>query len=112
MVRFKMFREQVNGGQEECCETLIDGVPFGVANTASQINAGLDIINVMSAHFDIHAPVFVDNRESVVNLIPSASQIINLKVVEGALLSVGEIKYRKDYKPAKKDPAPSVLFEA
>jgi len=88
----------VNGGQEECCETLIDGVPFTVANTASQINAGLDIINVMSDHFDIHAPVFVDNRESVVKLIPSASQIINLVVVEGALLSVNKIKYRKDYK--------------
>jgi len=101
MVRFKMFREQVNGGQEECCETLIDGVPFGVANTASQINAGLDIINVMSDHFDIHAPVFVDNRESVVKLIPSSSQIINLVVIEGATLSVNKIKYRKDYKPAK-----------
>lgn len=100
MVRFKMFREQVNGGQEECCETLIDGVPFGVANTASQINAGLDIINVMSDHFDIHAPVFVDNRESVVKLIPSSSQIINLVVIEGATLSVNKIKYRKDYKPA------------
>lgn len=100
MVKFKMFREQVNGGQEECCETLINGVPFGVANTASQINAGLDIINVMSDHFDIHAPVFVDNRESVVTLIPSSSQIINLVVVQGALLSVNKIKYRKDFKPA------------
>lgn len=99
MVRFKMFRDQVNGGQEECCETLIDGVPFGVANTASQINAGLDIINVMSDHFNIHAPVFVDNRESVVTLIPSGSQIINLVVVKGAALSVNEIRYRKDYQP-------------
>jgi len=98
MVKFKMFREQVNGGQEECCETLIDGVPFVVANTGSQINAGLDIINVMSDHWGIHAPVFVDNRESVVTLIPSGSQIINLVVIPGAMLSVNEIRYRKDFK--------------
>lgn len=99
LVKFKMFRQLVGGGEEPCCETLIDGVPFGVANTASQINVGLDIINVLSDHFDIHAPVFVDNRESVVNLIPSGSQIINLVVVPGAMLSVNKIRYRKDYKP-------------
>jgi hypothetical protein len=35
-----MFETQINGGEAECCEALINGVPFSDANTASKINAG------------------------------------------------------------------------
>lgn len=80
LVRFKMFEDQINGGKEETCVALINGVPFSDANTASKINAGVDIINVLSRHFNVSAPIFIDNRESVVNLIDTDSQVINLVV--------------------------------
>lgn len=83
IVRFKMFEEQINGGQSEACTTLINGVPYPDANNASKINAGLDIINTLSEHYGISAPVFVDNAESVVKLIDIPSQIIRL-IVSGA----------------------------
>ncbi len=79
-VQFKMFEEQLNGGQSETCETLINGVPFQDANTASKINAGLDIINVLSEHYNVSAPIFIDNRESVTDLIDTDAQLINLFV--------------------------------
>ncbi len=79
-VSFKLFDTQINGGEVECCDTLIKGVPYSDANTASKINAGLDIINVLSDHYGVTAPVFIDNRESVVKLIPTSSQIVNLIV--------------------------------
>lgn len=78
IVKFKMFRQQVNGGSEPCCDILIDGVPFEAANTASKINAGLDIINAFCKHYDISAPIFIDNRECVTKIIPCISQVINL----------------------------------
>lgn len=78
VVKFKMFRQQVNGGSEPCCDILIDGVPFEAANTASRINAGLDIINAFCKHYDVSAPIFIDNRECVTQIIPCVSQIINL----------------------------------
>ena len=81
-VSFKMFAQQVNGGEVECCETLINGVPFSDANNAAKINAGIDIINVLCKHYDIYAPIFIDNRESVTNLIECDSQIVNLIVSE------------------------------
>jgi DNA repair exonuclease SbcCD ATPase subunit len=81
-VNFKLFVTQVNGGQVETCQALINGVPFSDANTASKINAGIDIINTLCNHYEVSAPIFIDNRESVVNLIPSQSQIINLIVSE------------------------------
>lgn len=87
-VSFKLFDTQVNGGLNETCEALINGVPFSNANTASQINAGLDIINALSSHYSVQAPIFIDNRESVNKLIDTDSQIINLIVSNDKNLKV------------------------
>lgn len=78
--KFKMFDEQVNGGLKEDCIILVNGVPFEDANTEAQLNTGLDIINVFTKHYDIKAPVFIDNRERVVKIIKNDLQIINLIV--------------------------------
>src|SRR5690606_33056364 len=82
MVNFKLFETQINGGEVETCKALVDGVPFSDANNASKINAGIDIINTLCDHYQVSAPIFVDNRESVSMLIDSNSQIINLIVSE------------------------------
>lgn len=87
-VRFKLFDTQVNGGLVETCEALINGVPFNNANTASQINAGLDIINALSEHYKVSAPIFIDNRESVNKIIECNSQVINLIVSSDKTLQV------------------------
>lgn len=80
-VKFRLFKTQVNGGIEEDCEPLINGVPFSTnLNSASKINAGLDIINALSEHYQVVAPIFIDNRESVNQLIETDSQVINLIV--------------------------------
>lgn len=83
-VKFKMFDEQINGGLKETCEATINGVPYSDANTASKINAGLDIINVLSEYYQMSAPIFIDNAESVHSLIETNSQIIKLVVSEEA----------------------------
>lgn len=87
-VSFKLFNQQVNGGLSECCEVLIEGVPFGNANTASQINAGLTIINTLSNHYSVQAPIFIDNRESVNDLVGIDSQVINLIVSKDKKMKV------------------------
>lgn len=81
-VKFKMFNQLINGGEEPCCICLIDGVPFSGANTAGQINAGIECINVISKFYNETAPIFIDGRESVINLIPTDSQVISLVVSE------------------------------
>ena len=79
-VQFKLFDTQINGAVVPTCEALINGVPYSDANTASQINAGLDIINVLSKFYGVTAPVFIDNRESVSFILPTETQIVNLIV--------------------------------
>lgn len=79
-VTFKMFNFTIDGGEIPTCETLVNGVPFSDANNAARINAGIDIIRTLCEHYNVYAPIFIDNRESVTELIDCESQIINLIV--------------------------------
>jgi len=83
MVRFRLFREQINGGLEDCCDVTVDGVPFGEGlNTGARFNAGIDIINTLSRHYGAQVPLFVDNAESVTPLAQADTQVIRLVVSE------------------------------
>lgn len=83
-VRFKMFEQQVNGGEKPTCVTMVNSngsfVPFSDANNAAKINAGIDIINGLSEYFNFSAPIFIDNRESVTEIFHTQSQVINFVV--------------------------------
>lgn len=81
--RFKLFDEQINGGLTETCVTTYEGVPYNSGlNNAARINVGLDIINTLSEHYGVQAPIFIDNAESVTKLIDIDAQIISLVVSE------------------------------
>ncbi len=77
-VSFKLFEEQLNGGMKEICEPYIKGVPYKDANTAAQINAGLECIEVLSTLYGKNLPVWVDRAESVIELraMPNHQHII------------------------------------
>lgn len=82
IVRWKLFDVQINGGIAETCEATVDGVPYSDLNSAMKINAGLDIINTLCQCEGIEAPIFVDNAESIVDIMPTNSQMILLRVTE------------------------------
>ena len=85
-VRFRLFIEQINGGIKEDCEVMVPAenrlVPYAFANNAARINAGLEIINALTRHYETSVPVFVDNAESVTKLQKMDAQIIRLVVSE------------------------------
>ena len=82
LARFVMFKKNIgNDGIEECCEVAVNGVPYSDLNNAMRINVGLDIIRTLSEHYHFNAPVFVDNAESVTDLLPMPDhQVIRLVV--------------------------------
>ena len=80
LVSFSFISEKLNGNENITCMCTVDGVPFPDLNSALKINAGLDIINAICNSKGISAPIFIDNRESVNEIIPTVSQIINLSV--------------------------------
>lgn len=88
VVKFKMFDIQINGGEIETCEAMVDGVPYSDLNTASKINAGLDIINAICRFEGVNAPIFVDNAESINALQHTDSQMVRLIVTTENKLTI------------------------
>lgn len=79
---FKMANVLVNGSVEDCCETMVDGVPYRSLNNAARINAGIDVINALTKFYNVTAPVFIDNAEAVTKFVNCNSQTIKLIVDE------------------------------
>lgn len=87
-VNFKLFEQQVNDGITETCEVLVNGVPFSDVNTAGKLNSGLSIINTISDFYKIEMPIFIDNRESIIDIGETNAQIVNLKVIDSDGLKI------------------------
>ena len=91
-VKFQLFTFTLEGNASETCipqPLTNDGyVPFGTANRAAQINAGLDIINAMCEFYDTTAPIFIDNAEAIVEPIETKGQKVLLSVTNGETLTI------------------------
>lgn len=83
-VRFKLFEKQVNGADVPTCKATYKGVDFDDVNSAGKITVGLDIINTLCEHYQVTAPIFIDNAESITEIPSTKSQQIRLFVKEGA----------------------------
>jgi len=85
-IRFKLFVTQVNGGQTDTCEVLVqttEGLKqFKKANNGARINGGIEITKVLSDHWGISMPLILDNCESVTRIQPTTAQQIRMYVNE------------------------------
>lgn len=88
LVKFKLFENQINGGITETCEVTFEGVPYSDLNNAAKINAGLDVINSLSDKLDLKVPIFIDNAESVNELIKTDTQLVRLVVSKDKELKI------------------------
>ncbi|QQT60959.1 AAA family ATPase [Sphingobacterium multivorum] len=95
--KFTLFSKLNNGGEEPTCKATFNGVPFSDLNTAGKILVGIDIINTLSAHYKVTAPVFLDNRESISVIPETAAQVVNLIVSPFSKLNVGLPLYSPEF---------------
>lgn len=95
-IRWKLFERQINGGITDTCQAYIPCesglVSYGSANTASQVNADIEIINVLSKHYGVQIPLFADNSERVNLLEDTESQLITLAVSTDEELRIETLK--------------------
>ncbi|MBD5545824.1 MAG: hypothetical protein HDQ97_00190 [Lachnospiraceae bacterium] len=89
-VKFKLFEVQLNGGVKECCECMVNGIPYSTLNSGHRIVAGLDIIQSLSDLYGVTAPIFTDNAESLndFNVPDMTAQMILLAVSDDKKLKV------------------------
>lgn len=59
-IKFKMFKEQINGGLADCCDVTLDGKPFSELSGGEKIFAGCDCISTLAEYYNVFPPVFVD----------------------------------------------------
>ena len=77
---FRLFREQINGGLEDCCDVMMDGRPYGSLSDGEKIKIGLDIVQTLSEYYGVKVPLFVDRAESVTEFPEVDTQVIRLMV--------------------------------
>lgn len=79
-LEFKLFDQQINGGIRDTCEVLMHKTPYRNLSNAEKIITGIKIINVLSDFYGVRNPILIDNRESVVEIPHTESQVINFIV--------------------------------
>ena len=80
--RFVLFEEQINGGLTETCRVMVNGIPYENLNNAMRIQSGMDVIRTLQKHYGVSAPLWIDNRESIIELPKMDCQVISLIVSE------------------------------
>lgn len=87
-VKIRMFEPNLtNDGVKDVCDITVDGIPYSVLNTASRINAGIDICRTLALAYGMKAPIWVDNAESVNRILGGDCQLVTLRVTEEANLT-------------------------
>lgn len=79
-VRVRLFVEQLNGALAEACDVTVAGVPWGDLNHGARMNAGIEIVRELGAFYQLRAPVWLDNAESVTRWRDAGAQTIRLEV--------------------------------
>ena len=85
---FKLFKENLNGSVEDTCVSMLNGVPYTDLSTGQKIHVGIDIINTLSEHYGVSAPLFIDNAESMTMPINANGQVIKIKASKKKELTV------------------------
>lgn len=108
-IQFRLFKTNINGGIEDDCEPMVNGVPYSTgASNSERIRAGLDIVRTMQRQADIFAPVIVDNAESATWLLPMECQVVQLVVSEADKELRIELGGEADAQPVQKRRADQV----
>ena len=85
-VRWKFSEATLKGGEKDICQCMVNGIDYNALNNAARVSAGVDIIASLSKVFNLYAPIFIDNRESVRVLPQTENQQISLKVTEDKVI--------------------------
>jgi DNA repair exonuclease SbcCD ATPase subunit len=87
-VKFRLFKKNItNNGIEDVCDVLVPNrfatafVDFdNDANGAARMNAGIEIIGVLSEHYGVEMPIFIDQAGEFTDIINTTNQQIKLYV--------------------------------
>ncbi|KJD42556.1 AAA family ATPase [Paenibacillus terrae] len=83
-----LFKEQKNGERKPDFVIEMDGKAYPLLSLSESVRAGLELREVLSEQSGVIAPVAVDNSESVFKIKHPSGQLILVKAVEDAPLTI------------------------
>jgi chromosome segregation ATPase len=91
-VKIITFYTQKNGELKDTFEISMDGVPYSSLNTAGKVEAGIELIEMLSSILKIRVPILIDNKESITRSFDIDNQIIAMSVEKLVDLDVQYIR--------------------
>jgi len=92
LARFRLFDTYISGGLEETCETLYNGIPYSDLNSGHRIVIGMDIIKTLAEHYQLKAPIWIDNAESITGEYLPEVDMQSIKLIKPAIEKDGDKK--------------------
>lgn len=92
-IKFRLFRQLINGGFEECCEPMFNGTSYDrTLNHGAKILCEMDICKAFQKANKIEMPILIDDSESVDgDKIPKLdTQIISIRRTDDNKLTIEE----------------------
>jgi len=79
-VEYKLFEYYLNGEIKDICEAIYKpkGVPYPSLSTGQKLFCDIDTINILSDHYGVEVPLFVDDAADLTMPIKAESQVIRL----------------------------------
>lgn len=92
-VKWKFYEPNItNDGEKEICMAVMNGKDYGSLSQAEKAIAGIDIISGLSKAYGVEIPLFVDNKENIVDYdIDVPMQLITLTAVKGQPLIIQQL---------------------
>ncbi len=81
----RLRRPLLDGGFEDCCELLYEGIPYSNLSTGQKIRVDLMLASRLAEVTDLCLPCFVDNAEALTEQIDYPGQCIRLVTGTGPL---------------------------
>jgi DNA repair exonuclease SbcCD ATPase subunit len=87
-VKITTFIVQKNGEIKEDFSINMNGIPYKSLNSAGKIEAGMELIQMISKALGLQLPCVLDNKEGCTKNFKVDNQVLTLSVVKGAELRI------------------------
>lgn len=92
IARWKFYEKNVTNDElKEVCVCHHNGIDFNSTNFADKIALSIDIVKGLSKAFEVEVPLFVDQKESIANIMQTPMQMITLEHVKDAQFNINFI---------------------
>ncbi len=82
-IEFRLFKTNLNGGQEECCDPMLHGVTYAGASSGEKMLMQVDAAQAVGTYHGLRMPLVLDDRHALTQDLDLDCQVIALHTKVG-----------------------------